>query len=464
VRAVTDDPAAGGASATDCWPELPAAPATSDPVAARAAPAAWQRVGRGPKRRTRWDRPAHPKDWRFYVGWVGRTLIVLGLLMFLFVAYQLWGTGIETARAQDRLEDEFAQLLEANQIDPVPATTVTTVAPVTTVATATSPTTAATAVAAPATTAAAPTTAPPAPTTAAVVPAEQQNLPSFENGDPVARLTIPRLDLDWTVVSGVTRNDLKEGPGHFRDTPLPGQLGNSAIAGHRTTSGAPFGSLDVLAPGDDVEVLLPNGYRYVYVVTGSEVVTPDDYRVISQSDEGTATLTLVTCTPKWSSTHRLIVYSELDPARSDPVGEPIITGPPEEPELDVPAATTPATEPAGAPGSAPTPTAAPTSDPATPAASVAPPTTSAAVAAEAGSARVAPAESDAFSEGWFADKAAWPQIILWGLALVAVATFGWWLARFWRREWVGALAAFVPFFVCLYFFFQNVNRLLPPGL
>lgn len=457
MRAVTDDPAAGGAPATGCSPDLPPPPDTPDSVAAPGAPAAWQRVGRGPKRRTRWDRPPHPKDWRFYVGWVGRTLIVLGLLMFLFVAYQLWGTGIETARAQDRLDDEFAQLLEANASDPAPATTVTTVttvAPATTVA---APTTAAAAV--PAT----PTTAP-APTTPAVVPAEQQNLPSFDNGDPVARLTIPRLDLEWTVVSGVTRNDLKEGPGHFRDTPLPGQLGNSAIAGHRTTSGAPFGNLDVLSPGDDVEVLMPNGYRYVYVVTGSEVVTPDDYRVISRSEDGTATLTLVTCTPKWSSTHRLIVYSELDPSRSGPVGEPTITGAPEQPELDVPVATTPTTEPSPAPDSGPAPTEAPTNDPATPSASVAPPTTSAAVADAADATPVAPAESDAFSEGWFADKAAWPQIILWGLALVAITTFGWWLARFWRREWVGALAVFVPFFVCLYFFFQNVNRLLPPGL
>src|SRR5690606_17335988 len=69
------------------------------------------RVGRGPRRVTRWDRPPDPHDWRFFVGWLGRILIVLGLLMFLFVAYQLWGTGIETARAQNRPEDRFEQLL-----------------------------------------------------------------------------------------------------------------------------------------------------------------------------------------------------------------------------------------------------------------------------------------------------------------------------------------------------------------
>jgi sortase A len=443
-------------AATDCWPDVPAPPATP----ADAAPATeWRREGRGPKRRTRWDRPPHPKDWRFFVGWIGRTLIVLGLLMFLFVAYQLWGTGIETARAQNRLEDEFAQLLEASTLEPVAtAAPASTPAPATTAAPAPSSTVAGPAPVTPTT--AAPTTVAPA-TVPAVVPAEEQNLPAFDNGDPVARLTIPRLDLDWTVVSGVTRNDLKEGPGHFQDTPLPGQLGNSAIAGHRTTSGAPFGNLDQLAPGDDVEVLLPNGLRYVYVVTGSEVVSPDEYRVISGSDAGKATLTLVTCTPKWSSTNRLIVYAELDQSRSGPIGEPIITGGPAEPELDVPAATTPVTTPASVPSA---PTAAPTSDPAAPATSFpagAPPVTAAPADDDP---HVAPEEADAFSEGWFADDAAWGQIALWGLALTAIVTFGWWLARFWRREWIGALAAFVPFFVCLYFFFQNVNRLLPPGI
>jgi sortase A len=458
VRAVTDDLAAGGASATDCWPDLPPPPATADEVTQ---PAEWQRVGRGPKRRTRWDRPPHPKDWRFFVGWIGRTLIMLGLLMFLFVAYQLWGTGIETARAQNRLEDEFLQLLEANPPDPAPTTPVTTAAPVTTVA---PQTTVPGAAPGTPTTAPAPTTAPPPTTIPDVVPAEEQNLPFFERGDAVAQLVIPRIGVSDIVVSGVTRNDLKQGPGHFRDTPLPGQLGNSAIAGHRTTSGAPFGSLDQLAPGDDVEVLMPNGYQYVYVVYGSEVVTPDDYRVISASDPAKATLTLVTCTPKWSSTHRLIVFAELDLARSGPIGEPIITGEPEPPELDVPADTTPATAPASTPSSAPAAgSVAPTSEPDPVVETTAPPTSTAPVSS-ADEPSAAPQESDAFSEGWFADQAAWAQIALWGLALVAIATFGWWLARFWRREWVGALAAFVPFFVCLYFFFQNVNRLLPPGL
>jgi len=399
------------------------------------APVAWVRVGRGPKRRTRWDRPPYPKDWRFFVGWLGRVLIVLGLLMFLFVAYQLWGTGIETARAQNRLEDQFAELLE-DRADEAPA--ITTPPPTTQSSTpGTTPTTEPTTVA--------PTTTP------TPVPAPEQNLPTPERGDVIAKLLIPSIDVDWFVVSGVSRDDLKHGPGHFRDTPFPGQLGNAAIAGHRTTSGAPFGNLDRVGAGDDIEVTLTNGERYVYVVTGSEVVSPSDYHVISDSDPDRATLTLVTCHPRWTSENRLIVYADLDQARSGPIGEPIITGTPEPPELDLPPDSEPAPTVTEAPGVTTPGTAVPGTDAPAPGTTVAP----------------APAEhedTDAFSEGWFADSAAWPQIALWGAVLALVVTFGWWLARFWKREWVGALAGFVPFFVCLYFFFQNVNRLLPAGL
>ncbi len=66
-------------------------------------------------RRTRvskWDRPPPPHDWRYFVGGLGKVLIVTGLLMFGFVAYQLWGTGIETARAQNKLETQFEQLVD----------------------------------------------------------------------------------------------------------------------------------------------------------------------------------------------------------------------------------------------------------------------------------------------------------------------------------------------------------------
>ena len=74
------------------------------------------------------------------------------------------------------------------------------------------------------------------------------------------------------------------------------------------------------------------------------------------------------------------------------------------------------------------------------------------------------ASEDAFAGGWFDDSAAWPQIIVWGLLLAAITIGGYLLAKRQRRIWLGVLVSFVPFVVVLYFWFENVNRLLPPGI
>ena len=81
------------------------------------------------KRVSKWDRPPEPHDWRFYVGGLGKILITIGLLMFGFVAYQLWGTGIETARAQNKLENEFEELFAETQTSTASPTSVATTAP-----------------------------------------------------------------------------------------------------------------------------------------------------------------------------------------------------------------------------------------------------------------------------------------------------------------------------------------------
>ncbi len=70
--------------------------------------------------------------------------------------------------------------------------------------------------------------------------------------------------------------------------------------------------------------------------------------------------------------------------------------------------------------------------------------------------------ADVFSDGWFSDTAAFGQVALWGLVLITVTLLFRFLGRR-TRYWVGALAGAVPFVVVLYFWFQNVNRLLPPG-
>lgn len=407
--------------------------APAPPVAAAPGTSWWSRERRRARREAYWSRPKPPKDWRYWVGGVGRALIVLGLLMFAFVAYQLWGTGIEEARAQNRLENELEELHANLGTTPVliPAST------------------------------APPTTAPPTGNPGTIVPPVTEppvtqpptlSLPPIAEGDAIGTLRIQRIGLEKTVVAGVTVADLKNGPGHFPQTPMPGELGNAAIAAHRTTFGGPFLHLDQLDVGD--EIVFENLYQqqFVYRVTGTEVVNPSDGHVINTTDPDLATLTLVTCTPPTTSRQRLIIHAELDTTASPAPtatqryygqeGDAITELPGEDPGDAVDA-----TGPEGTtlPG-----------DAAGPATSV----------ADGGSADRPAGFSDAdpFAASWFSDGAAWPHVIGWGLGLVAVCVAAYLVARTLRRRWVGWVAGAVPFVVLLYFFFQNVNRLLPPGL
>ena len=346
------------------------------------------------------------------MGTIGKVLIATGLLMFGFVGYQLWGTGIEYARAQDRLDDEFDQLLAS-----VSTTITTTPSPETTTAV-------------PETTT---TTAAPAPT-----------VPDFGPGDVLARIEIPAIELDAKVVSGVQPEDLKQGPGHYPDTPMPGQFGNSAIAGHRTTYGQPFYRLDEVAPGDEIVLTTVQG-RFVYRAAGSEVVDADRSDVVATTDPSIVRLTLTTCHPRYSATRRLILSADLDEAASA-APQPVIVDEtePAQPVSTLPGEAVPSTTPATTPSTA---TSVPPTVPVT-----TPP------------ADVTDEVADAFAHGWFSDDDAWPQVALWGFALTGIAIGSWLLSRRVGHNWVGALAGIVPFVVCLYFFFQNVNRLLPAAL
>jgi sortase A len=213
---------------------------------------------------------------------VGRLLIWAGALVLLFVAYQLWGTGLAEARAQDDLAEDFAALLES---EPTTTTTTTTGRPAGSTATTTT------------------TTTPPP--------------PPPEEGGAVARLVIPRIGVDKIVVEGVSRRDLQRAPGHYPGTPLPGQPGNAAIAGHRTTYGAPFRDIDELEPGDEILVTTRQG-SFRYEVIGSEVVLPTQVEVVE--DQGDDRLTLTSCHPEYSARQRIVVSARLvdDPAPAPP--------------------------------------------------------------------------------------------------------------------------------------------------
>ena len=129
-----------------------------------------------------------------------------------------------------------------------------------------------------------------------------------EEGVPIGEMRVPAIGLDAVVFEGVTPPTLRDGPGHMPWTPLPGQPGNAVISGHRTTYGAPFFDLDLLEPGDEIEVDTVIG-THVYTVRETIIVMPTDVWV-TDVRQG-AWLTLTTCHPKLSARERLIVFAEL---------------------------------------------------------------------------------------------------------------------------------------------------------
>ena len=359
-----------------------------------------------------WDRPKPKKDWYWFLGRLGTSLIVLGLLMFLFVGYQLWGTGIEEAQSQNSLENRFTQIAVTTTSPPPPSISPSVIEP-------------------PVTT----TVAPPNPV-------------MINEGDPIAIIDIPNIGVTKYVVAGVQTADLKKGPGHYPETPFPGELGNASIAGHRTTYGEPFRHLDDLSIGDPIIITDLLGRTFTYLVSNQQVVEATDSWVVATTDRTKAVLTLTTCHPEFSAKQRLIISAELDLTQSEIAASPAAMYADEV----VDATTVPSTEVVTS--EAPT--------------IVVPETTTATTTT------TVPAiifddsnnseSADALSRGWFSDLSAIPQTLLWGLLELLVVIGAWQLAKKNRNRIIGAVVGFIPFFVVLYFVFQNVNRLLPPNL
>jgi sortase A len=125
-------------------------------------------------------------------------------------------------------------------------------------------------------------------------------------GDSIGRITFPTLEKDFFVVEGTDTGDLRKGPGHYRDTPLPGERGTVAIAGHRTTYGAPFNDIDKLDPGDEITVEMPYG-RFIYEVEKTEIVEPTDLSVKKRVRHNR--LILSACHPLYSAAQRIVVFA-----------------------------------------------------------------------------------------------------------------------------------------------------------
>jgi len=134
-------------------------------------------------------------------------------------------------------------------------------------------------------------------------------------GGPVALLDIPKINLkDLVIVQGTNRDQLAMGPGHVTSTVMPGQLGTFAVSGHRTTHSHPFYNLDALAKGDTITVVTQQAV-YTYTVTDMKVVLPTDTEVLDnvRGADGKleSQIVLTTCHPRYSASHRLVVFGVL---------------------------------------------------------------------------------------------------------------------------------------------------------
>lgn len=149
--------------------------------------------------------------------------------------------------------------------------------------------------------------------------------PSGDRGAPpdhtaaIARVEVRRrgqgtlLGGPFFVGEGIEQWRIDRGPSHYPTTAMPGGNGNFAVAGHRTTHGAPFSDLDQVRPGDEVRVTDRAGRHFVYRVVEQRIVSPSDTWVVDPDPRGTgrSTLTFTTCHPRYSARQRLVVWAEL---------------------------------------------------------------------------------------------------------------------------------------------------------
>lgn len=202
-------------------------------------------------------------------------------------------------------------------------------------------------------------------------------------------------------MAGVDAKALKRGPGLFPGSPLPGQFGNVAIAGHRTTYGAPFYRINEIRPGDSIVLETSKG-TYTYIVTEKPRIVPATaVEVVATTDETRGELTLVSCHPKWSAAQRIIVSADLE---STIVPEPITV-------FDAPVS-----------------------------------------------------EDIPLTEGWFHDTSVWPAVIALALVLSLIASLAVWFVRRGRRRVIVYPLATLVFLPTLYVFYENLSGLMPTNL
>jgi sortase A len=199
----------------------------------------------------------------------GELCLTAGAALLLFTGYLIWGTGIQASQAQHAFASELSRQWRARPDHP------------------------------------------------AVASPRRDHIHPVP-GQPFAFIEIPRFGGHWrfAIVEGTSLAQLALGPGHVPGTALPGQVGNFAVAAHRVTAGNPFYHLPDLMIGDLI-VIDTRMNRYTYLVTGKQEVLPGDTAVLDPvpgrplARPRQRMITLITCDPPWTGTHRIIVSGML---------------------------------------------------------------------------------------------------------------------------------------------------------
>lgn len=134
---------------------------------------------------------------------------------------------------------------------------------------------------------------------------------SVPAGSSLTRVIIPSIGVNVVVVQGTSTTDLEAGAGHYPWTPMPCSKGDVAIAGHRTTYGKPFNRLNLLHPGSRIILSTPIGSCAYSVARQPFRVLPNDTAAVANTP-GAYTLTLTSCAPRGSASHRIVVKAVLD--------------------------------------------------------------------------------------------------------------------------------------------------------
>jgi sortase A len=240
--------------------------------------------------RTRADRrkssaaPAkRPQSRISIVGVIGELLITGGVLVMLFLVWQLWLNDAIVRAAQDNEAAELSRQWASSLPTSVP------------------------------------------------MPAEDNPQP-VDYGDPVILpqpedaqtfgiLQVPRFGADYAakLAGGVSKSRTLDplGIGHYPDTQMPGEVGNFAVAGHRNTHGKPLNQIASLQVGDAIVIQVPEGW-YTYRYRSTEYVKPSGVGVLDpvpQADGVVATdsiITLTSCNPIFSQAERIVAYGVFE--------------------------------------------------------------------------------------------------------------------------------------------------------